>query len=134
MEKSQGYRMTDRILIVTPPSEVVEDQFSILLVGLDQSQTAFISECLKSTENLDITVYLWNEADAKDWLFDKQKKSELIVVNAEMEDQLLVGYFVSNKKTFYIGNLRSLDFLSHKLINNKQNFLQVIDQLQGIYG
>lgn len=126
--------MTERILIVTPPSDVVEDQLSVLLIGLDQSQTTFFSECLKSTENLDITVYLWKETDSKDWLFDKQKKSDLIIINAEMEDQLLVGYFVSNKKTFYIGNLRSIDFLSHKLINNKHNFLQVIDQLQGIYG
>lgn len=126
--------MNERILIVTPPSDVVEDHTAVLTVGLNNEQTVFISDCLKSVENDDLTVYLWQENDPRDWLFDKIKKSHLIVLNAEMNDQTLVGYIVANKKTVYLGNLLSIDFLQQKTLNSKQAFLQVLDQLKGIYG
>lgn len=126
--------MNEKILIVTPPSDIIEDHISILTVGLNNEQTVFVSECLKSVEQDDLTVYLWQENDSRDWLFDKIKKSDLIVLNAEMNDQTLVGYIVANKKTLYLGNLLSIDFLHQKILNNKQTFLQVIDQLKGIYG
>ena len=109
--------MTGKVLVVTPPDDVMLDGFRLLLVDLDADQTKTVSDSLLkiSSDTLVIT-YLWNTNDSIDWLLDKKIKSNLIIFNANSQNELIVGYMAAQKKSHYFGTLKSLASVNAKAI------------------
>ena len=109
--------MTDRVLIVTPPDDVLIDGFRLLLVDLNVEQTKTISDSLLNTHSKStIITYLWTNKDNTDWLLDKKIKSDLIIFNADSHNELIVGYIAAQKNSHYFGTLKTLAIANAKAI------------------
>ena len=109
--------MTGKVLVVTPPDDVVLDGFRLLLVDLDADQTKTVSDCLlKISSVTPVITYLWGANDNVDWLLDKKIKSDLIIFNANSQQELIVGYMAAQKKSHYFGTLKSLGGANAKAI------------------
>jgi hypothetical protein len=101
--------MTDKVILVTPPDDILIDGIRILLVDLNSEQTQLISDALnRLTGDTTIISYMWNSKDNIDWLLDKKLKSQLIIFNADSENEIIVGYMAAQKNSHYFGILRSL--------------------------
>jgi hypothetical protein len=119
--------MTEKILVVTPPDDVLYDGLRILLVDLDIEQTKLISDALQMLNNDGtVMVYMWKNLDSIEWLFDRKLKSDLIIFNANSTNDLLVGYFSAQFNSYYIGTLRTLSLVNNSVIYN-------VDQLVDIF-
>lgn len=112
--------MTDKIVVVTPPDDVLIDGFRILLVDFSESQASFFSQFLLSCENPKQTIitYHWRCHQDYSWVIDKKHKSNLILVNAESENQIIVGYFIAQPNCYYFGSLKNLSVCNPRLINS----------------
>jgi hypothetical protein len=101
--------MTDKVLVVTPPDDVLIDGFRLLLVDLNVDQTKTISDSLLNiSSNSTVITYLWTTKDSTDWLLDKKIKSDLIIFNADSQHELIVGYIAAQKNSHYFGTLKTL--------------------------
>jgi hypothetical protein len=109
--------MTDKVLVVTPPDDVLIDGFRLLLVDLDADQTKIISNnLLNLVSNLTVITYLWTTNDNTSWLLDKKIKSDLIIFNANSQNELIVGYIAAQKNSHYFGTLKTLAMANAKAI------------------
>ena len=109
--------MTEKVLVVTPPDDVAIDGFRVLLVDLDTDQTKTISDSLlRISSDATVITYLWTINDNIDWLLDKKLKSNLIIFNANSQNELIVGYMAAQKKSHYFGTLKSLASVNAKAI------------------
>jgi len=109
--------MTGKVLVVTPPDDVVLDGFRLLLVDLDADQTKTVSDCLlKISSVTPVITYLWGANDNVDWLLDKKIKSDLIIFNANSQNELIVGYIAAQKNSHYFGTLKTLAMANAKAI------------------
>jgi hypothetical protein len=64
--------MTEKVLVVTPPDDVMLDGFRLLLVDLNADQTKTVSNSLLNiSSDITIITYLWKSKDSVDWLLDK---------------------------------------------------------------
>lgn len=109
--------MTEKVLIVTPPDDVSIDGFRLLLVDLDADQTKTISDSLlKISSNTTIITYLWTSNDNSNWLLDKKLKSNLIIFNANSQNDLIIGYMSAQKNSHYFGTLKTLAAVNSKAI------------------
>jgi hypothetical protein len=100
--------MADKVVVVTSPDDVLVDGYRILIVGLTSEQSKVISDTLLSIDYTDnIVLYLWDYGDS-DWLLDKKHKSDLIIFNADHDNQALVGYMTAQKNSHYFGHLKFL--------------------------
>ena len=120
MAKSQtGKRlgMTEKVLVVTQPDDVVLDGFRLLLVDLDSEQTKIISDVLLEISSpYTIITYMWGSNDNSYWLLDKKAKSNLIIFNANSQNELIVGYIAAQKNSHYFGTLKILAQANAKAI------------------
>jgi hypothetical protein len=104
--------MPDKVLVVTFPDDVIIDAKRILLFDPTAEQTQLISSCLSASEfGCDIVFYIWRFGDDIDWLLDKILKYDLAILNADTEEQGLLGYLFAKPNSYYIGNIRSLSKL-----------------------
>jgi hypothetical protein len=118
----------NKIILVTSPDDVSVDAVRILLVGLDKSQQDIVSTALQELEDIpNIVVYVWKDNDL-DWLFDKKPKSNLVIFNAELDKQELVGYFAAQSNAYYMGNLLSLDKINNRPIYDFEQCLNIIKE------
>jgi hypothetical protein len=109
--------MTEKVLVVTPPDDVMLDGFRLLLVDLNADQTKTVSDSLLNiSSDITIITYLWTSKDSVDWLLDKKIKSNLIIFNADSQNDLIVGYIAAQKKSHYFGTLKSLGGANAKAI------------------
>jgi hypothetical protein len=108
--------MTDKVVVVTSPDDVLIDGYRILIVGLTSEQSKVISDALLSIDYDDnVILYIWESGDS-DWLLDKKHKSNLIIFNADHDNQLLVGYMAAQKNSHYFGYLKFLASANAKSI------------------
>jgi hypothetical protein len=71
--------MTDKVVVVTSPDDVLIDGYRILIVGLTSEQSKVISDALLSIDyDANVILYIWESGDS-DWLLDKKHKSNLII-------------------------------------------------------
>jgi hypothetical protein len=104
--------MPDKVFVVTFPDDVLIDAKRILLFDPTIEQTQLISSCLSANDfGCDIVFYIWRIGDGLDWLFDKILKYDVAILNAETEEQGLLGYLFAKSNSYYIGNIRSLSKL-----------------------
>jgi hypothetical protein len=101
--------MQDNILLVSDPDDILLTGVRILSVDLNNDQAEILSNSLLSLNKIPQTiVYVWKDSDNISWLIDKSLKSNLIIFNAEMQNQTLAGYFAGKNNSFYFGFLKSL--------------------------
>lgn len=126
--------MSNKIILVTDPDDVVVDGFRILAVDLDSDQQSRLSAELKSlATNCSIIVYLWKSSDPIRWLLDKKSKSSLTVFNAEMPNQILAGFLAGFPGSYYYGMLRDLDIYNVNNLSLADNFNQLLERKLEIY-
>jgi hypothetical protein len=109
--------MTGKVLVVTTPDDVVLDGFRLLLVDLDADQTKTVSDSLlKISSDTTVVTYMWGSNDDSYWLLDKKAKSDLIIFNANSQNELIVGYMAAQKNSHYFGTLKTLAQANAKAI------------------
>lgn len=109
--------MSEKLLVVTPPDDTLLDGLRLLLVDLNEEQTQSVSTALLMSQlNINIISYVWNTTNPVDWLLDKILKSNLIIFNADSENDLIVGYLAANIKSYYFGNLKDLHIANNRAI------------------
>lgn len=119
--------MLDKVVVVTSPDDVLIDAKRILLFDPTIEQTQLISTCLANNDfGCDIVFYIWRFGDDINWLLDKILKYDIAILNADTQEQALLGYIFSKPNSYYIGNIRSLDKL-------KKSAILDIDHLNTIF-
>lgn len=119
----------NKILLITSPDDVLQDAYRLLLVGLSQAQTELVSDALQRLENFpSLVVYLWNSTDEPAWLFDKKHKSNIIIFNAEHENQELVGYMAAQPNSYYMGVLKTLDIIKNQVIHDSDQCFAILKE------
>ncbi len=109
--------MTDKVILVTYPDDILDDGVRILLVDLTEEQTSIVSRALTELETIPlVVVYSWKVGDDLTWLFDKTHKSKLIIFNADSNDTTLVGYYAGKLNSVYFGELGQLKLVNRSVI------------------
>lgn len=127
--------MSDRVLLVSPPDDVFEDALRILLVDLNKEQSDLFSQSLLSKENLpSIVIYSWSTSEDINWLFDKSLKSNIIIFNADSENQTLAGYFAAKRNSYYFGNLKTLHIINKSAIYDVHQCGELLERTFETYG
>jgi hypothetical protein len=122
--------MSDKILLVTPPDDILLDGVRITLVNLNETQTKIISDVLTQLSDIPTTIlYVWNSNTSNDteWVLDKKHKSDIIIFNANSDDDILVGYLAAQPNSHYFGTLKSLSSINNCAI-------YTVDQVTDIIG
>ena len=114
--------MSNKIILVTPPDDVLKDALRILLFDVQPKNTQLISSVLYNMKEIhDTVIYVSNGQDSCEWILDKKQKSSIIIYNADSENQTMVGYLSAQKNSYYFGDLKSLGSINNnKLISMEQ--------------
>ena len=129
--------MTDRILVVTAPDDILQSGIRIAHINLSQSQSQTISQALmQSTLPHTIINYVWNQQDSKQWLFDKLSKADLIVFNADCDEEssILIGWLSASPRSYYFGNLRDLTLVNNRVIYTSDDILNLLEKTAKSHG
>jgi len=125
--------MTDRVLLITPPDNILISGIRITLVHLDEQQSQIISESLLSA-NLknDVITFVWKMGDPVSWLLDKIAKSDLVIFNPESKvdpgREIIIGWTAAQPQSYYFGNLRDLSLANDRVIYNKEDILKLLEK------
>lgn len=123
--------MSDRVILVTAPDDIGYDGVRILLVDLTPDQTQVVSEVLTRLNTIPTTIlYVTNTViDSADWIFDKKHKSDLIIFNADSENDLYVGYFAAQPNSHYFGTLKVLSVINNQAIYDTEECVNLLENL-----
>ena len=109
--------MTDKVVLVTYPDDVLDDAVRILLVDLTEDQSNIVSQSLTELASIPLVVaYSWRIGDSIEWLIDKTHKSQLIIFNADSDDLTLVGYYAGKLNSFYFGDIGQMKIVNRSAI------------------
>ena len=121
--------MSDKIILVTPPDDVLIDGLRILLVDLNPAQTELISDSLKQLTTMpNIITYVWNTDQNIDWLLDKKHKSWLTFFNADSENDVIIGYMAAQVNSYYFGTLKTLGTVNDSAIYNIDQIINILEK------
>lgn len=121
--------MTNRIVLVTQPDDVLDLGIRILVIDLTIEQSNELSEALKNLDtDDDIIVYKWTFGDDIQWCIDKIYKADLIFFNAESQNQTIAGFLAAQKKSAYFGNLMSLKDVNKSVVYDRDSCLNFLNQ------
>ena len=121
--------MTAKIVLVTPPDDVLIDGARILLVNLDSEHEMMLSDYLKSKIHSNCVVYLAKSVYDFDWLIDKKQKSDYIIFNADHHSDLLNGYLAAQKNSAYFGTLKNLYRVNNNVIYTEEDLDRFFNNL-----
>lgn len=122
--------MNNKITIITTPDDILQDGIRILVCGLKEEQSTLVSSIIYNLKDYKPTIiYVSNGQNDTEWLLDKKQKCSIIVYNAEMEDQTMVGYLAAQSNSYYFGELRSLTSVNKNKINNKEQLTKIMEDL-----
>lgn len=120
--------MTDKVILVTSPDDVLVDGVRILLAGLTLDQQQIVSNALGQLEiTSTIVVYTWNPVD-NEWSIDKKHKSDIIFFNADWED-ILVGYLAAQPNAHYFGTLKALGSANTSIVYDSEQVLILLEKI-----
>lgn len=122
--------MANSILVVTPPDDILHDGYRLLCVGLDSNQSQLVSNVVKEVDHDNVVIYTTEVLDIN-WILDKKLKSNLIIFNADIEDQTLVGYLAAQSNSFYFGNLKSISIANNRAIYTSDQLLTYMEDNKG---
>lgn len=101
--------MTEQVLIITEPDDTLLDGYRILLTDLTSEQSQVVSQSLLNIKlSNTVILYSWNSTDSINWLLDKKSKCDLLLFNADSNNDILIGYLSAQHNSYYFGNLRLL--------------------------
>lgn len=127
--------MSDKVILVTPPDDILVDAVRFLLVDLNQEQTQLISDTITKLDYFGtIVLYLWNSNDNIDWLLDKKLKSQCIIFNADSSNDLITGYMSAQPNAHYFGTLRSLTSVNNRAIYNIDQIHNLMEKTTNQHG
>jgi hypothetical protein len=127
--------MTDKVLLVTAPDDVLIDGIRILLVDIVPEQQQIISDALTQLDNSpDIVLYVWNSTNDTSWLLDKKLKSDAIIFNANSENDVIIGYMAAQSNSHYFGNLKILSMVNNSTIYNIDQVSTILENVIKQYG
>lgn len=127
-------KMTNKVIVVTSPDDVLLDGFRILLVNLSPEQGKIVSDALLHLDTSNtVIMYMWNN-DAVNWLLDKKTKSDLIIFNADSDNDILVGYLAAHPTAHYFGILKDLHQINNRAIYNVENVLTLLEEISKKHG
>jgi len=127
--------MSNRVLLVTSPDDTIEQGVRISTIGLTQDQNSLVSRALLSLEtDHSMIVYVWQGNEHTNWIIDKLYKSQLIIFNAGIDDQTLVGYLAAQYNAHYFGALRSLSEVNKSEIYDQDQCLNILENTVNKYG
>jgi hypothetical protein len=121
--------MTDRILVVTAPDDTPLDGIRILAANLTQEQGQIVSNALLQFDNFNITVinYVWKTGEDISWLLDKKAKSDVIIFNADSDNNTVIGYLSAQSKSCYFGTLKDLYLANNRAIYSIEDVLTLLE-------
>jgi hypothetical protein len=131
--------MTDKIIVVTPPDDILLDGLRITHVQLTEEQNSIISNALLKS-NLPHTLinYVWKMGNRVDWLLDKIAKSDLVFFNADVSNnggiEILLGYTAAQPHSYYFGTLRDLHLANNRVIYTSEDILNLLEKVAKKYG
>jgi len=123
--------MTDKILVITAPDDASLDGIRILAVNLTQEQGQLISNALLQFDNFSVNIlnYVWKAGDSVAWLLDKKIKSDVIIFNADAEDNTITGYLSAQAKSYYFGTLKDLHLANDRAIYSTEDVLTLLETM-----
>ena len=124
--------MTDKIIVVTPPDDILLDGPRLLLVNLDQEQLQAVSTAVMTLDIEDHTVitFVWKLGDSIEWMLNTKLKSKIIIFNADMLDnELINGYLLAQGNSYYFGNLKDLHMVNDRAIYSVDEILILLGKV-----
>jgi hypothetical protein len=126
--------MTDKIIVVTPPDDVLQLGFRVLAVDLTTDQLNHLSLAVQELETSEnIIVFVWKLGSDINWVLDKTYKSNAIIFNADSIDQTLIGFLAGKKKSAYFGDLKSLKEVNKSVLHDKEHCIIFLNNFLGSY-
>jgi hypothetical protein len=126
--------MIDKIVLVTPPDDILVDGIRLLLVDVTIPQSQMVSSVLTQFETIPTVIaYMWSSGDSVDWLIDKKHKSDIIIFNADSDNDIVVGYLSAQPNSYYFGNLKLLSTVNKSAIYNTDQIYDLLEKLIGHY-
>lgn len=122
--------MSDKVILVTPPDDILVDGLRLLLVDLTQEQTQMISDAFTSLKTIPtIVAYVWSQTYDTEWLLDKKLKSNLIIFNANSENDAIIGYMAAQSNACYFGELKDLKNANNMAIYNVDQLKEILEKV-----
>lgn len=126
--------MSEKVLIITSPDDVLLDGIRILHVGLTEEQSSEVSNALLQFNSpCNIINYVWKMGDPVDWLLDKNVKSDITIFNANPVNngaiELIIGYVAAQPRSYYFGTLRDLQKANDRAIYNVNDMLNLLENI-----
>ena len=126
--------MTDKILVITSPDDILLDGIRILHVSLTDEHSQIVSAALMNCQaSTAIINYVWKMGDPVSWLLDKQLKSDIIIFNAhpaiDGAHELIIGYIAAQSKSYYFGTLRDLQLANDRVIYTSDDILFLLEKI-----
>lgn len=126
--------MTGKILVITPPDDILLDGIRILHVELNPEQSQIVSNALLESDTpYSIINYVWKTGDSIQWLLDKHVKCNIILFNPETASngaiELITGYIAAQPNSYYFGTLRDLHLVNNRAIYNTDDILTLIGNI-----
>ena len=126
--------MSDKILVVTPPDDILLQGIRIAHVDLTDEQGFFVSSSLLNIDMPDTIInYVWKSGNPTDWLMDKLIKSDLIIFNADSTNQTLVGWLAAQRNSYYFGNLKDLHLVNNRAIYSINDISTLLEKISKHY-
>jgi hypothetical protein len=127
--------MSNKVLLVTPPDDVLLDGIRILLVDLVPEQQQIISDALTQLDSIpNVILYVWNSTNDINWLLDKKSKSDAIIFNADSENDVIIGYMAAQSNSHYFGTLKILSMVNKSTIYDTDQVLIILENKIKQYG
>ncbi len=127
--------MTDKILVITPPDDILLQGIRILHVNLNEEQSAIVSAALmQSTLPHNIVNYVWKMGNRVDWLLDKSTKSNIIIFNATNLNgdsglAVMLGWIAAQPQSYYFGDLKDLQLVNDRAIYTSDDLLNIMEKI-----
>lgn len=129
--------MTDRILIVTAPDDILQSGIRIAHINLTEEQRQIVSQALMhSTLPHTIINYVWSWGDSKQWLFDKIPKADLVLFNADVDSSaaMITGWICADPRSYYFGDLRDLNIINDRVLYTSDDISKLLEKMSKTNG
>jgi len=127
--------MTDKIIVVTPPDDILLDGPRLLLVNLNQEQLQAVSTAVMTLdiENHTVITFVWKLGDPVEWMLNTKLKSKIIIFNADMlgneSGDLINGYLLAQGNSYYFGNLKDLHMANNRVLYNSDDVKILLERI-----
>lgn len=127
--------MTDKIIVVTPPDDILLQGIRILHVNLDEDQSSIVSTALMESDlPHNIINYVWKMGNRVDWLLDKTPKCDIIIFNATNKNRdsgidVILGWIAAQPQSYYFGILKDLHQVNDRAIYTTEDLLNLMEKI-----